>query len=137
MLQGLGEGDFLYLKGDSDLAEAYPDAPPGKAGRVATDRFSEWGDDNVVTTYTIIKPQLGAMRALVDCGFDLQETPLLEAAGGKGRLMFCQIDVTNRYGVDPVSTQLVNNLLSYMSSVQPPDPSAAKPLDLVREGWDD
>jgi len=114
-----------------------PDPPPCKAGRVGADRTTEWGNDNVVTTFTYIKPQLGATRALVDCGFDLQETPLLEAAGGRGRLLFCQIDVTNRYGVDPVSTILVNNMLRYMTTAAPPDPAIGKPIDLVREGWED
>lgn len=135
--EGLSKGDFIYLKGDSDLAEAYPPAPPGKAARVATDRFSEWGNDNVVTTYALIRPQRGAMRALIACGFDLQETPLLEAVGGKGRMMFCQVDVTNRYGADPVSTQLLHNLVTYMTSTPPPDAALGKPTDLVREGWED
>jgi len=80
---------------------------------------------------------VGAVRALLVCGFDLQETALLEAVGGKGRLMFCQVDVTNRYGTDPVATQLVNNLLVYMTSVAPPDAAVGKPTDLVREGWED
>ncbi|MBM4081681.1 MAG: hypothetical protein FJ278_18400, partial [Planctomycetes bacterium] len=136
-LAGLGPDDLIYLRGDSNLAEPYPPAPPGKAGRVATDRFSEWGNDNVVSTYTFLRPQLGAMRALVACGFDQQETPLLEAAAGKGRLMFCQFDVTNRYGLDPVSTRLVHNLLTYMTAAPPPDPSVGQPVDLVREGWED
>jgi len=135
--EGLGKGDFICLRGDSDLAEAYPDAPPGKYGRVATDRFSEWGNDNVVTTYTFIRPQIGAMRGLILCGFDQQETPLLEAAAGTGRMMFCQVDVTNRYGADPVSTRLVNNLLTYMTHAAPPDPSVPRPTDLVREGAED
>ena len=138
VFKGLGKGDFIYLRGDSDLVEPYPPAPPGRgSSRVATDRFSEWGNDNVVTTYALTRPQLGAMRALIACGFDLQETPLLEAVGGRGRLMFCQVDVTNRYGTDPVSTQLVNNLLTYMTTASPPDTGIGKPTDLVREGWED
>jgi hypothetical protein len=110
---------------------------PGTYGRIATDRFSEWGNDNVVTTYTFVRPQVGAMRGLIHCGFDQQETPLLEVAAGRGRMMFCQVDVTNRYGVDPVSTRLVHNLIAYMTVAAPPDPSVPVPTDLVREGWDD
>lgn len=136
-LSGLGKDDFIYLSGNSSLAEAYPPAPDGKPGRVATDRSSEWGNDNVVTTFSFVRPQAGAARALLFCGFDLQETPLLEAVGGTGRMMFCQVDVTGRYGTDPVSTRLVNNLIAYMTSAEPPDPSIGKPVDLVREGWDE
>lgn len=135
VLNGLSDADFTYFKGNSDLAEAYPVAKY-QPNRLSIKRFPEWGNDNVVTTYSIYKPQLGSCRALLDCGFALLETPLLEYAAGKGRMVFCQLDVTNRYGKDPVSTLLVNNLLSYMASAKEPDPGIGKPVDLVREGED-
>ncbi len=78
------------------------------------EHFWHWGNDNIVATYTLEKPQVGAARALLDCGFDLVETPLLEVARGEGLLVFCQVDVTNRVGQDPVSTRLVANLLRYL-----------------------
>ncbi len=137
LLLGLGKGDFQYLRGYADLVAPDPDPPACKPGRVGADRTTEWGNDNVACTFSMLKPQLGAVRAIVDCGFDLQEAALLEAVGGKGRLLFCQLDVTNRYGRDPVSTILVNNIFAYMTTVAPPDPAVGKPIDLVREGWED
>lgn len=134
VLSGLQDQDFHYLKGHSDLVDPYPPAPLPTANRVAESRFPEWGNDNVVVTYALRKPQKGAARALVDCGFDLQEAAVLEVAAGKGRMIFCQVDVTGRYGTDPVSTRLVNNLLSYIASVPPPDPTVGEPIDLIRKG---
>jgi len=61
--EGLAKGDFIYLRGDSDLVESYPPAPPGRgSSRVATDRFSEWGNDNVVTTYADSAEKLPSAR---------------------------------------------------------------------------
>ncbi len=112
VLDGLAERDFRYLRGDSDLIPPYPEFGP------LPDRYPthwwHWGNDHIVATYTLEKPQIGAARAILDCGFDLVETPLLEVARGKGLLVFCQVDVTNRVGTDPVSTRLVGNLLRYL-----------------------
>ena len=134
--EGLENIDFTYFRGNSNLAESYPKAPP-MPNRLCLDRYPEWGNDNVVTTYPFYKPQAGSCRALLDCGFGLLETPLLEYAAGKGRMIFCQVDVSNRYGSDPVATILVDNLLQYITSVPAPDPSVGKPIDLVREGFED
>ena len=137
VFDGLAKGDFVYLKGHSDLVEAYPDAGEPSLVRMNKERFPEWGNDNSVVTYSIERPQSGASRSLLVCGFDLKETALMESAAGKGRIMFCQVDVTDRYGTDPVSTLLVNNIISYMASAPQPSPAAGKPVDLVRIGDED
>jgi len=137
----LEDGDFSYWRGDSDLVKAYADplepfggkVPPTRSGREGYPvRLWRWGNDNCVATYVIKKPQVGACRALVDCGFDLMETPLLEVVRGKGRMIFCQLDVTNRYGTDPAATRLVNNLLKYIGSAKAPKLKEAEPLDLTK-----
>jgi len=137
VLENLQPADFLYLKGHGNLVDPYPEEPPATTDRIAGSRFPRWGLDNTVVTYSLVRPQLAAARSLLSCGFDLQESALLEVAAGKGRMIFCQVDVTNRYGTDPVSTRLVNNLLSYLTNVSPPDPTIPRPLDLVREGLED
>ena len=134
-LEGLTNDDFHYLRGDASLVEPYPGPHPEDLGRLCIDRYPDWGNDNTVVTYAITRPQKGACRSLLSCGFDLQESSLLEYAGGQGRMMFCQVDVHGRYGKDPVSTKLVNNILTYMTSA--PEPVASKTIDLVREGWED
>ena len=134
VLKGLKDEDFSYLKGDSNLTPAYPDpkTPPGLPYDNPK-RFWKWGNDNVVSTFPIFKPQDGSYRALLSCGFELGESPLIEFTKGNGRIIFCQVDVTNRYGIDPVSTILVNNLLSYLDKVPQPDPSMAEPVNLLQE----
>ena len=135
VFKGLKEGDFYYLKGDSDLTIDFPDpGPPPKIGYAHPERFWMFGNDNVVTTFPLIKPQKGAYRALLSSGFDLMETPLVEFAIGKGRIIFCQVDVTNRYGDDPISTILVNNILEYLDKVEEPDPSLSEPIYIKGTG---
>ena len=120
IFEGLAESDFRYLRGDSDLIGPYPD--PGPMPKAYPVHFWHWGNDSIVATYTLEKPQVGAARALLDCGFDLAEAAMLETSRGQGLLLFCQVDVTNRVGRDPVSTRLVRNLVRYLakSSARPP-----------------
>ncbi|MCM8808130.1 MAG: hypothetical protein NC926_09390 [Candidatus Omnitrophica bacterium] len=135
VLKGLKDGDFSYLKGYSNLMDDYPDPKiPPKIAYAHPERFWMLGNDNVVTTFPIVKPYVGAFRAILSSGFDLMETPLCEFAIGRGRIIFCQVDVTNRYGIDPVSTLLVNNLLEYMDKIQEPDPSIPEPINAIEEG---
>lgn len=134
VLKGLKDEDFSYLKGDSNLTPAYPDPKtPPELPYAHPERFWKWGNDNVVSTFPIFKPQVGSFRALLSCGFELGESPLIEFTKGSGRIIFCQVDVTNRYGIDPVSTILVNNLLSYLDKVPQPDPSMPEPVNLLQE----
>ena len=141
VFKGIEPDDLTYWRGDSDLVKGYADpldpfggkVPPARGGEKGyPQRLWRWGNDNCVATTVIKKPQLGACRALVDCGFALMETPLLEVVRGTGRMIFCQLDVTNRYGTDPVATRLVDNLLAYMGSAAPPNRKGAEPLDLTK-----
>lgn len=53
-------------------------------------------------------------------------SPLLDLAIGRGRLLVCALDVSNRYGIDPVATRVVNRLLQTV--VQAETPSATGEL---------
>ncbi|MCF6175400.1 MAG: hypothetical protein L3J71_06510 [Victivallaceae bacterium] len=132
VLKGINASDIWHWRGAADLIEAYPvpKKVPTAAGGWFPERFWKWGNDNNVATYVIQKPMFGAFRSLIDSGFDLMDTPLLEAAIGKGRFIFCQLDVTNRYGIDPVTTELVNNIFAYMDKVPAPN---AKLIDVKYE----
>jgi len=138
VLCGLAPSDFTYWRGDSDLMAPYPDPGPAPKDKYAYPvRFWRWGNDNVVATVVIEQPQSGAARALLDCGFDLCETPLLEVCRGKGRMIFCQLDVTSRYGDEPVATRLADNLMVYLLSAPAPSESVADPADLARQALGD
>ncbi|MDP6114943.1 MAG: hypothetical protein QGG53_24025 [Planctomycetota bacterium] len=116
-LAGLADADFKHLAGHSNFIEAYE--RPATALTSYPLHWWHWGNDNIVATYAIERPQAGAARALLVCGFDLGETALLEIARGDGLILFCQVDVTNRVGRDPVSTRLLGNLLAYVNSDAP------------------
>ena len=123
VLRGLAQEDFAHWRGDSDLiaAREIPQEPPAGPYDYPL-RFWHWGNDNIVATYVMERPQVGAARALLSCGFDLSETPLLEAAVGRGRMILCQLDVTNRVESEPVATRLVENMLKYITTAPPPAP---------------
>ncbi|UKI30677.1 MAG: hypothetical protein L6W00_22625 [Lentisphaeria bacterium] len=77
---------------------------------------SKWkcGNGGIVSGNVIRKPSYGNFRTIVDCGFNLMFASLLELRKEHGLVLFCQLDVTNRYRKDPVATKLVDNLLVEM-----------------------
>lgn len=118
VLEGLAEADFADLRGQSDMIEPYPDAAP-ETETQWPQRFHKWGNRGVLATHVLRIPHHGPFVPLLRCGFDLTESPLMEARIGKGRVVHCQVDVTGRYGTDPVSTRLVDNLLRHAASPPP------------------
>ncbi len=113
LLAGLRPEDLVNLRGQSDLTEAYPEVTPGTE-KVWPERGYKWGNRGVTATFVYRKPHYAPLRSLLECGFDLVDSPLLEGQLGSGRILLCQVDVTSRYGADPVSTRLVNQTLSWV-----------------------
>lgn len=120
VFSGLQPSDLTYWTGDADLQLAV--SPFSMSAKEFPDRIPHVSNTNAVASRTLVRPQVGAVRALAVSGFDLQESPLLEVTRGKGRIIFCQLDVSNRYGIDPAATQLVDNLFEYLTTVTEPDP---------------
>ena len=118
---GLEASDLTNWRGASDLEV---DVPVANTPDLKTFPVRIWqvSNENSVATRTVLRPQVGAARALAVSGFGLQESPLLEIALGRGRLFFCQMDVSNRYGIDPAATRLANNLLGYAATAPAPNP---------------
>lgn len=112
-LAGLCERDFHDWRGDSDAVLAF----------VVSDEKSphyprsKWkcGNGGIVSGNVIRKPSYGRFRTIVDSGFNLMFANLLEERKGRGRILYCQLDVTCRYGKDPAATTLVDNLLFELS----------------------
>ncbi len=114
-LSGLAPEDLREWRGDASLSESYPVAKDD-APDIYPEEPYKWGNRGVVCSCMIEKPQLGGAVPLAECEFDLGYTPLLEKSEGKGRVIFCQMEVTKRYGVDPAATLLADNILSYAAS---------------------
>jgi len=83
-------------------------------------RFARCGCYGNVSSVMIEKPTAGDFLPLVDCGFGLQYSPLMEYREGKGMVLFCQVDVTGRTGEEPAAVRLAGNIMEYVDSYTPP-----------------
>ena len=78
------------------------------------------GNRGNVASVLIEKPACGDFLPIVDGGFSLQYSPLMEYREGKGLVLFCQMDVTGRTENDPAAQTLARNILQYVSAWEPP-----------------
>jgi hypothetical protein len=72
-----------------------------------------------VASVLIEKPARGDFLAIVDGGYALQYSPLLEYREGDGLVLFCQLDVSGRTHQDPAAELLALNLLRYVATWKP------------------
>jgi len=72
-----------------------------------------------VASVLIEKPACGDFLPIVDGGFSLQYSPLMEYRQGNGMVLFCQMDVTGRTQTDPAAETLTANILEYVSAWKP------------------
>jgi len=77
------------------------------------------GNYGNVASVLIEKPAVGDFLPIVDGGFSLQYSPLMEYREGKGMVLFCQMDVTGRTESDPTAETLTRNILDYVSAWKP------------------
>ena len=114
LLAGLEPADLRDLRGQSDLIEPYPEAPEWSKDRWPP-RCWKWGNRGILATYVYRKPHYSPFVPALSCGFDLAQSPLLQARLVKGSVTLCQVDVTPRYAADPVPTRPVDNMLRELS----------------------
>jgi hypothetical protein len=79
-------------------------------------RCGNWGN---VASVLIEKPARGDFLPIVDGGFSLQFSPLMQYREGSGVMVLCQMDVTGRTEEDPAARRLVANILDYLSTWSP------------------
>jgi len=77
------------------------------------------GNRGNVASVLIEKPARGDFMPILDGGFSLQFSPLLEYREGKGMLLFCQMDVTGRTENEPAAERLARNMLEYVRAWKP------------------
>ena len=109
---GLEEEDFSNWRGAADSVPAYVLSAENSPHYPR----SKWkcGNGGIVSGNVIRKPSYGNFRTIVDCGFNLMFASLMELRREHGIVLFCQLDVTNRYLKDPAATRVVDNLLLEM-----------------------
>ena len=121
LVRGLRDVDFRDWRGESDTVPAF----------VLSDENSphyprsKWkcGNGGIVAGNVIRKPTYGNFSTIIDCGFNLMFAALMELKTGHGQILFCQLDVTSRYGKDPAATRLVDNILTEMGKPNLPIPN--------------
>jgi len=79
-------------------------------------RCGNWGN---VASVLIEKPPRGDFLPIVDGGYALQYSPLLEYREGRGLVLFCQMDITGRTESDPAAETLADNILRYVDTWRP------------------
>ncbi|MHC4285917.1 MAG: hypothetical protein ACYSWZ_23535, partial [Planctomycetota bacterium] len=72
-----------------------------------------------VASVLIEKPARGDFLPILDGGYSLQYSPLMEYREGRGIVFFCQMDITGRTEDDPAGQKLALNILRYVSAWQP------------------
>jgi hypothetical protein len=77
------------------------------------------GNRGNVASVLIEKPARGDFLPILDGGYALQYSPLMEYREGKGMVFFCQMDVTGRSESDPAAGALARNLLEYVAAWKP------------------
>ncbi len=105
---------------DYTLDEAFNYVPTVRWCGLAVPRLWRCGNRGNVATVLIEKPHRGDFLSILDGGFSLQYSGLLECREGDGVLLFCQLDVTGRTEPEPVAEQLARNMVTYLQSWQPP-----------------
>ncbi len=126
LLAGIGEADLRDWRGAAtilaprlqyELRPRY--GPTVKWCDIPVPRLWRCGNRGNVASVLIEKPARGNFLPIVDGGYSLQYSPLLEYREGQGLIMFCQVDVTGRTEIDPAADALARNLLQHVSAAKP------------------
>ena len=125
-LEGLSDIHLHDWRGASTLTPPHLDVPEIETTNpewtwcgFPNTRVWRCGNHGNVASVLIEKPSRGNWLPLIDCGFDLQYAPLLECTEGRGRIVFCQLDVTGRTQPEPAAQRLCDQLLTYLTEVKP------------------
>jgi len=122
LLAGIGDEHLRDWRGAAtilpprlsyELAKQFNGAPTVKWCGIPVTRLWRCGNRGSVASALIEKPACGDFLPVLDCGYSLQYSPLLEYREGKGMVLFCQMDVSGRTETDPAAVALTHNILEY------------------------
>jgi hypothetical protein len=114
-----GEATILPPRLEYELNTKFNGAPTVTWCGMPVTRAWRCGCRGNVASVLIEKPACGDFLPIVDGGFSLQYSPLLECRQGKGMVLFCQMDVTGRTEPDPAAQILTANILEYVGAWKP------------------
>jgi len=114
-----GEATILPPREQLRLSPEFNEAPATRWCGIPVSRLWRCGNRGNVASVLIEKPPRGDFLPVLDGGYSLQYSPLMEYREGKGMVLFCQIDVTGRTESDPAAERLASNVLDYVSTWKP------------------
>ena len=115
-----GKATILPAKLDYKPSPRYNGAPAVTWCGITVPRLWRCGNRGNVASVLIEKPARGDFMPILDGGYSLQYSPLMEFCEGEGMVLFCQMDVTGRTESDPSAETLARNILQYVSTWRPP-----------------
>lgn len=108
---GMKAEDFSQWAGNGTLAPAKQPPAANTEDTVASPLW-HWNNANIVSSYPVRRVAEGDFRILLSCGKDLIYTPLFELKSGKGRILFCQMEISGRTKNDPAADLLAAHLIA-------------------------
>jgi hypothetical protein len=125
-LAGLDTENLRDWRGEATILPPRVDSTSGSKGYpftmwcgIEVSRAWRAGCYGNVASVLIEKPAAGDFLPIVDGGFNLQYSLLMQYSEGKGMILFCQMDVTGRSEDEPAAMQLVTNILEYVDDYSP------------------
>ncbi len=110
-----GESTTLPPRLDLQISNQFGGAPAASWAGIPVTRLWRCGNRGNVASALIEKPACGSFLPILDGGYALQYSGLLEHRSGKGLILFCQTDVTGRSETDPAAEILAANVLRYLA----------------------
>jgi hypothetical protein len=135
-----GEATILPPQLKCQLSPRLNYVPAVKWCDIEVSRLWRCGNRGNVASVLIEKPARGDFLPILDGGFSLQYSPLMEYREGKGMVLFCQLDLTGRTEADPAADRLAGNTIQYASAWKPAtnrkalyvgDPAGKRHLELA------
>jgi beta-galactosidase len=140
-LTGLDENDLRDWVGSSTLLEPFPDyrkygpsmgddrsnLPSDVRLAPSTYPMYGWrrGNRGAVASGAIEKPHRAGWRPLLEGEFDLAYSPLMEMDLGRGRILWCQMDLEDHASSDPAARRLARQVIVHALTA-PARPRAAR-----------
>lgn len=115
VVAGLDADDLHDWAGTSDLLPAHSPLP---ARNEEPPYGWHWGNRGGVCSAMVEKPHLAGWRPILECGFDLAYTSLMELDYGRGRVTLCTLDLEERFAgaheaSEPAADRLARQLVRY------------------------
>ncbi len=128
VLRGIADEHLCNWRGDSttlpprlsyELSPQFSGSPTVEWAGLPVTRVWRCGNRGNVASALIEKPACGDFLPILDGGYSLQYSSLLQHRAGKGMVIFCQTDVSGRTESDPAAETLARNIVEYVAAWKP------------------